>query len=119
MPEVPYLGHIVSGSGIRIAGSRVAEIAGIRPPASGKQVQAFLGMVNFLRSFIPCLATLAAPLDALRTLKSIDTDDPDVWTPKCQTAFDAIKESIKAAPLLARPMWQEKFLSLLMLPMWG
>ena len=48
-------------------------------------------------------------LDALRTLKSIDTDDPDVWTSKCQTAFDAIKESIKAAPLLARPMWQEKF----------
>ena len=83
MPEVPYLGHIVSCTGIRIAGTRVADIASIPQPASGKQIQAFFGMANFLRAFIPNLATLAAPLDVLRNVKYIDLDDPAVWTHKC------------------------------------
>jgi hypothetical protein len=66
-PAVPYLGHVVSGVGIWIAASRVAEIGEVERPISGAQLQAFLGMVNFVRAFIPCLATLAAPLDTLRS----------------------------------------------------
>jgi transposase InsO family protein len=108
-PAVPYLGHVVSGAGIRIAASRVAEIGDVDRPTSGKQLQAFLGMVNFVRSFIPCLATLAAPLDALRLSKTIDLGDRSVWTESCEEAFVAIKDAIAAAPVLAKPDWAAPF----------
>jgi hypothetical protein len=109
-PAVPYLGHVVSGTGIRIANSRVAEIAAVPRPSSGTQVQSFLGMVNFLRSFIPCLATLAAPLDALRNRKYFDNSDESVWTPACEDSFESIKEAIRLAPVLAKPDWDAPFL---------
>jgi hypothetical protein len=109
-PAVPYLGHVISGSGIRISNSRVAEIAAVPRPSSGTQVQSFLGMVNFLRAFIPCLASLAAPLDALRSRKHIDTSDASVWTPACEDSFESIKEAIRLAPVLAKPDWEAPFL---------
>jgi hypothetical protein len=69
---VPYLGHVVSGYGFLIAGSRVMDISEVPRPETGRQMQSFLAMVNFIRSFIPCLVTLPALLDALRTLRTID-----------------------------------------------
>jgi transposase InsO family protein len=108
-PCVPYLGHVVSGAGIKIAQSRVLEIADVPRPATGKQMMSFLGMVNFIRNFIPCLATVAAPLDALRQRKHIDLDDPRVWTSACEGAFHDIKEAVRRAPILCKPDWNGKF----------
>jgi hypothetical protein len=108
-PSVPYLGHVVSGHGIRVAGARVMDIQAVPRPESGRQMQSFLGMINFVRSFIPCLATLAAPLDGLRTLNTINLKDPLVWTLKCEAAFLAIKDAVAAAPVLAKPKWAEPF----------
>jgi hypothetical protein len=108
-PAVPYLRHVVSGAGIKVSGSRVAEINEIPPPQTGKQIQSFLGVVNYLRAFVPCLATLAAPLDALRNKKFIDLSDESVWTPECESSFWAIKEAIEAAPILAKPIWNDPF----------
>ena len=108
-PAVPYLGHVVSSAGIRIAGARVAEIGDVPRPTSGKQLQSFLGMVNFVRAFVPRLATVAAPLDALRLHARIDPDDPRVWTPECEESFTQIKEAVAAAPVLAKPEWGDSF----------
>ncbi|OBQ33349.1 MAG: hypothetical protein AN485_18965 [Anabaena sp. MDT14b] len=109
-PAVPYLGHIVSGAGIRISNARVAEITAVPRPTTRTQVQSFLGMVNFLRSFIPCLATMAAPLDALRNLRSWSLDDKSVWTDQCEDAFECIKDALRSAPVLGKPDWSAEFL---------
>ncbi len=45
-PAVPYLGHVVSGQGIRIDNTRVAEIANVPRPTAGKHMQLFLGMAK-------------------------------------------------------------------------
>ena len=107
--SVPYIGHIVSEMVIRIAGTRVAELNALPRPQTGKQMQSFLGVVNFLRAFIPSLAMVAAPLDALRTAKYIDLGDPSVWTQDCESAFNDIKDAVKAAPMLSKPQWDEPF----------
>ena len=107
---VDYLGHVVSRAGIRPAPSKVADLREVPPPSTGKQMQAFLGLVNYLRHFIPCLATMAAPLDELRNAKSIDVDDINVWTPQCQDAFLSIKDAVASAPTLCKPDWREPFL---------
>jgi hypothetical protein len=66
-------------------------------------------MVNFVRSFIPCLATLAAPLDALQLTKLIDLKDRSVWSDACEEDFVAIKDAIAAAPVLSKPKWAAPF----------
>jgi hypothetical protein len=52
MKEGKLLGHIVSGEGARIASSRIEAILTLALPRSKKEVQSFLGKVNFLRRFV-------------------------------------------------------------------
>jgi hypothetical protein len=54
--EGKLLGHIISKEGIKIDPRRVEGILKIDTPRSNKEVQSFLGKVNFLRSFISNLA---------------------------------------------------------------
>jgi hypothetical protein len=56
LEEGKILGHIISKEGIKIDPSRVEGILKIDTPSSKKEVQSFLGKVNFLRRFIPNLA---------------------------------------------------------------
>jgi hypothetical protein len=53
MLEGNLIGHIISKDGIKIDPSRVEAIQNIGFPRSKKEVQSFLGKVNFLRRFIP------------------------------------------------------------------
>jgi hypothetical protein len=52
MKEGNLLGHIVSVEGVRIDPSRVEAIQTLSLPRSKKEVQAFLGKINFLRRFV-------------------------------------------------------------------
>jgi hypothetical protein len=58
MEEGKLLGHIISKEGIKIYPSRVEGILKIGTPRRKKEVQSFLGKVNFLRRFIPNLAEI-------------------------------------------------------------
>jgi hypothetical protein len=53
--EGKLLGHIISRYGIKIDPNRVAAIHKINITRRKKEVQSFLGGVNFLRRFIPNL----------------------------------------------------------------
>ena len=52
MKEGKLLGHVISIKGIRIDPSRVAAIQKLDIPRNKKEIQSFLGKVNFLRRFI-------------------------------------------------------------------
>jgi len=52
MKEGKLLGHIVSVEGVRIGPSRVEAIQTLSLPRSKKEVQSFLGKINFMRSFV-------------------------------------------------------------------
>ena len=52
MEEGKILGHIISKKGIKIDLDRVADIHQIGLPRNKKEIQSFLGKVNFLRRFI-------------------------------------------------------------------
>ena len=53
--EGKLLGHLVSADGIRIDPERVKSILKISLPRSKKDVQSFIGKMNFLRWFIPLM----------------------------------------------------------------
>eukprot|EP00253_Pinus_taeda_P022208 PITA_22208 len=58
LEEGKLIGHIISKHGIRIDPERIQAILQIPYPRNIKELQAFLGKINFLRRFIPNLAEL-------------------------------------------------------------
>jgi hypothetical protein len=53
MKEGKLLRHIVSREGVKIDPQRVEAIEVIRLPRNKKEIQSFLGKIDFLRRFIP------------------------------------------------------------------
>jgi hypothetical protein len=53
---------------------------------------------------------MAAPLDALRNLRSWSLDDKSVRTDQCEDAFECIKDAFRSAHVLGKPNWSAEFL---------
>src|SRR5258705_4100526 len=67
-------------------------------PMKVKEVQSFLGFVNFYQKFIHNFSDIACPLYAL-THKTQQW----VWGSPEQEAFDALKKAVTSAPILTFP----------------
>ena len=63
--EVKYVGHIMSAEGISFDTERLTAINKIGSPKDKKDVQKLLGMINYMRQYIPKLAELSQPLREL------------------------------------------------------
>ena len=67
VPEVQFLGHVVSARGIIPLPEKVAAICAFPGPGTVGQLMSYLGMVNFYRRFIKGAAGALKPLtDTLR-----------------------------------------------------
>lgn len=64
LEEGELLGHIISKYGIRIALDRIQVMLQVPHPRNIKELQAFIGKINFLRRFIPNLAELIRLLNS-------------------------------------------------------
>lgn len=95
-PSVKYLGQIFDSNGMRCDEDKLRAIKELEPPKDVKQLQSILGMINYLRAYIPNLAELTAPLRLLLKKGSLFT-----WLPIHSIAFDKIKEIICKAPVLS------------------
>ena len=89
MEEGRLLGHIVSKDDIRIDPERVAAIQTIPCPRNKKEVQSFMGKINFLRRFIPNLA------ENIRLITNMLKKDEDIkWMIEARSSFENIKQAI-------------------------
>ena len=53
MSEKTYMGHIVTGSGLKLDPDKVKAIQEMKPPTDVQGLRRFLGLVNYLSKFIP------------------------------------------------------------------
>ena len=97
--SLEFLGYTVTDSGISPLSERVDAIRAVPPPTSVKELQSFLGMINYYRRFIPKAAQHLYPLFDLLKGKPKSLD----WTPACQTSFEAVKSALAATTLLHHP----------------
>ena len=74
-------------------------------PTTGKEVEHFLGVVNYLRDYIPLYAYIAAPLEPLHKLKSLQGH----WGASQQAAVDKFKAVLAHPPVLSTPLWDKPF----------
>ncbi len=96
--EVDYLGLVISKDHIAMDPIKVQGVTDWLQPVKVKDVQSFIGFVNFYQRFIHNFSKIACPLHAL-TWKSKDWS----WGAAEQQAFDALKSAITSAPTLAFP----------------
>jgi hypothetical protein len=84
--ELEYLGHKISAAGVLPLPSHVATIQDFPRPTIIKELQAFLGMVNFYRRFLPSIVRTLRPLtDGLRAGKK--GADKLEWSAALDAAF--------------------------------
>jgi hypothetical protein len=94
--QVEYLGHIISGEGLRPTEEKIKALRQAPAPTDTKTVRAFLGIVNYYGKFIPNLATTLSPLSDL-----LKADRPWQWGEKEQTAFEQAKNHLTSECCLA------------------
>lgn len=100
--EVTFLGYSISESGTRPLKTKVQAVKDFPPPTNVRQLRGFLGMLNFYRRFLPQAAEIQAPLHALLT-GSVKGTQPITLTGETLAAFEACKDSLSNAALLAHP----------------
>jgi ribonuclease HI len=105
MMEGKLLGHIVSAEGVRIDPSRVEAIQTLSLPRSKKEVQAFLGKINFLRRFVSNFAELVKHITTM-----LRKGNEVRWTAEPRASFDRIKKALTEAPVLISPDYSKDFL---------
>ena len=94
--EVDFYGENYTTSGHKPAQSKVTAISAMPAPTHKKQVQSFIGMINYLSKLSIWLSELAEPIRELSKEKV-----PFNWGPEHQSAFDLMKREIASAPVLA------------------
>ena len=95
--EMDFLGHHISARGIELNISRIQKILDWPIPTNSTEVWAFLGLVQYIASFLPKLADHMYILTPL-TNKCSKTQFS--WTVDHQCAFEAIKALVDGADCL-------------------
>ena len=99
------LGHIISEGGIQIDPNRVNAIQRLDLPRSKKEVQSFLGKVNFVRRFIPNFAEVVKHIT-----KMLRKGSDFKWTAEARKSFEEIKKALTQAPVLISPDFTKEFI---------
>lgn len=94
--EVKFLGHIISGDGIKPDPRNLEPIRNAKPPKTVKELQSFLGYCNFYRKHIPGFSVIAKDLYEL-----LHKDKAFVWTQQCEESFRRLQNALCSAPVIA------------------
>ena len=94
--EVNFYGKTYTTDGCKPAQNKITAIVEMPPPSSKKEVQSFIGMINYLTKFSPRLTELAEPIREL-----VKEKVPFNWGPEHQESFTMLKKELVRAPVLA------------------
>ena len=102
--QVEFLGRMVSPSGVETGPNFIKTMEKWPVPTNSKEVERFCGFANYHRGFIKNFARLTTPLYALTGKK------PFHWGDEQQQAFEAVKQALVSAPVLALPTKSDPFI---------
>ena len=102
--EVSFLGKLATQNGLAIDPKKVEAMVTWPVPTCKKEVESFLGFVNYHRSHIKEYAQLAAPLYEITGKKEFRWDEPQ------KQSFNSLQEALVCAPVLAYPNAEDPFI---------
>ena len=103
--EVEFLGHVVSSDGIKTDPKKTEAVKNWPTPTCVKEVRSFLGICSYYRRFIYRFSDVAKPLHRLT-----EKGQAFIWTDDCKMAFEALKQKLTEAPILAHPDFEKEFI---------
>ncbi|KRX44072.1 Transposon Tf2-9 polyprotein [Trichinella murrelli] len=89
--RIEFLGFDIDASGIHPSKQKVAAIHNTPQPRNKKELQTFLGLLNFYHSFLRNKATVAEPIHWL-----LDKETKWKWTKKHKKAFNKTKQLLSS-----------------------
>jgi cleavage and polyadenylation specificity factor subunit 1 len=106
-----FLSHRITPDGILPSPDRIEAIENLPSPTSIKQIQKFVGMVNYYHRFVPKLAQLLIPLhDHLTKLHKLSKRAKNFsWPTECEQAFLKAKEALKNSTILVHPCMTSRY----------
>lgn len=102
VPELELVGTNVCFEGRKINPKKINKVQRWPRPTEPTEVRAFLGLVTYVRIWIPGFSAIARPLRALR-LKDAAWN----WTQECKNAFEKLKQKVGQDILLRRLIYGE------------
>ena len=105
--QVLYLGHVISAAGVSPDPEKLRVLREWRAPSKVREMQSFLGFINFYAEYLADATELTAQLYDLTSERK--GDDPIEMSPENVAAFEEIKRRLCAAPQLAHPDLERPF----------
>ena len=105
LSEAKFLGRLATRDGVHVTDEHVRTVKEWPTPKSKKELQQFLGFLNYHRGFIQGLAGMSAPLYELTGLR-VDWR----WKEEHQKAFEQLKKVMTCPPVLGYPNSRDLFI---------
>ncbi|MEW8545559.1 MAG: reverse transcriptase domain-containing protein [Candidatus Thiodiazotropha sp.] len=97
--EVVFLGHVVSGEGVRPSPTNITKILDWPRPKTVRQIKQFVAMGSYYRRYIKDFASLVRPMINL-TKKG----QKFIWSSSCEEAFVLLKKALISTDIMGYPL---------------
>ncbi|EED23163.1 gag/polymerase/env polyprotein, putative [Talaromyces stipitatus ATCC 10500] len=95
--ETDFLGHRITQEGIQTEKEKVQAIRDWPQPRNLKELQSFIGLINYYRRYIENYAKIMTPM-----FKLLKKEIPYEWNEEQQKAFEEAKKRLTTALILAQ-----------------
>nr|AAX96626.1 retrotransposon protein, putative, Ty3-gypsy sub-class [Oryza sativa Japonica Group]ABA92968.1 retrotransposon protein, putative, Ty3-gypsy subclass [Oryza sativa Japonica Group] len=98
LPEVKFLGHVISVGGVAMDPSNVESVLNWKQPKMVLEIRSFLGLAGYYRRFIENFSKIGRPMTRL-----LQKDVKYKWTEECEQSFQELKKRLVTVPVLVLP----------------
>jgi hypothetical protein len=104
--SIYMLGFVVGPGVIKLDMRRLSDIDNMfQIPRNAKQVRSLMGVISYMRDFVPMISKIASPIDALRNCK----DSKFNWTALHTKRLQALKEILLSNAIVHTPKMDQWF----------
>ena len=104
-PEIPWLGHIISGLGIRPDPVKLTGIKDWPVPTNVSSLRSYLGIMSYYRRYIKDFSLIARPLNDLLKKTAVWQ-----WESDQQEAYQKLKDTLLDDVFLLHPDMNQQFI---------